>query len=94
MLGLSEIRRDYESVEQTWAEHRVESQEFIDAGDRVVVFLREYQRGKQSGIVLTIDTALIVDLRHGRIVRMQGYIDRGAALRAAGLSEQDAHAEP
>jgi hypothetical protein len=56
--GLSEIRRDYESVEKTWDEHRIEPQEFIDAGDRVVVFLREYQRGKRSGIELTVDTAV------------------------------------
>jgi ketosteroid isomerase-like protein len=32
-------------------------------------------------------------LRDGRIVRAQGYMDRAAALRAAGLSEQDGHAE-
>ncbi len=76
LRGLGEIRRDYESVEKTWDEHRIEPQEFIDAGDRVVVFLREYQRGKRSGIELAVDTAVIVDLRDGRIVRIQGYMDR------------------
>jgi ketosteroid isomerase-like protein len=88
LRGLSEIRQDYESVEKTWDEHQIEPQEFIDAGDRVVVFLREYQRGKRSGIELTIDTAVVVDLLDGRIVRIQGYMDRAEALKAVGLSEQ------
>ena len=91
LRGLSEIRQDYESVEKTWDEHQIEPQEFIDAGDRVVVFLREYQRGKRSGIELTIDTAVVVDLLDGRIVRIQGFMDRAAALKAVGLSERDGH---
>jgi len=91
LRGLTEIRQDYESVEKTWDEHQIEPQEFIDAGDRVVVFLREYQRGKRSGIELTIDTAVVVDLLDGRIVRIQGFMDRAAALEAVGLSERDAH---
>ncbi len=91
LRGLDEIRRDYEAVEQTWDEHRIEPQEFIDAGDRVVVFLREYQRGKMSGIELTVDTAIIFGLRNGRIVRIQGYMNRAEALKAVGLPEQDAH---
>jgi len=91
LRGLTEIRQDYESVEKTWDEHQIEPQEFIDAGDRVVVFLREYQRGKRSGIELTIDTAVVVDLLDGRIVRIQGFMDRAAALKAVGLSERDGH---
>jgi ketosteroid isomerase-like protein len=90
LRGISEIRRDFERVETTWDEHRVEPQEIFDAGDRVVVFLREYQRGRRSGIELVVDTAVVLDLRHGRIVRIQGYMDRAEALRAVGLSAEDA----
>ena len=90
--GIGEIRRDYERVEETWDEHRVEPQELIDAGDRVVVFLREYQRGKSSGIELVVDTAVIFTLRNRRIVRIEAYMDRGAALEAVRLPEQDPHA--
>jgi ketosteroid isomerase-like protein len=49
--------------------------------------MREYQRGKTSGIETEVETAVIIDLRDGRIARMQGYMDRAAALRAAGLSD-------
>ena len=88
--GLSEIRQLYEHDEEAWDQYRIEPERLIDAGDRVVVFQREYQRGKSSGIELVAETASIVDLRDGQVVRMQGYMDRAAALKAAGLSARDA----
>jgi len=85
--GPDAIQAQFETEDnEIWDEHRIEPQEFIDAGDQVVVLQREYQRGK-SGVELVIDTASILDLRDGRIVRMQGHMDRAAALEAAGLSE-------
>lgn len=84
--GLAEIRRDYELVEESWDEHRMEVDDVIDAGDRVVLLHREYQRGRGSGVELQIEAAVVFDLRDGRISRIQGYLDRGAALGAAGLS--------
>jgi ketosteroid isomerase-like protein len=84
--GLDGIRRRFEIEDnEIWDEHRFEPQEFIEAGDQVVVLQREYQRGKSSGVELGIDTASILHLRDGRIVRMQGYMDRAAALEVAGL---------
>jgi ketosteroid isomerase-like protein len=93
LRGLSQISQAIETEDdEVWDEHRIEPQEFIDAGDRVVVLHREYQRGKGSGVELVIDTATIVDVRDGRIVRMQGYMNPAEALEAVGRSEQDAHA--
>jgi ketosteroid isomerase-like protein len=93
LRGLSEILRAFETEnDEVWDEHRIEPQEFIDAGDRVVVLQREYQRSK-SGAELVIDTASIVDLRDGRIVRMQGYMNPAEALGAADLTKQDAPAD-
>ena len=87
--GLSQITRAFDTEnDDVWDEHRLEPQEFIDAGDRVVVLLREYQRGKGSGVELVIDTATIVDVRDGRIVRLQGYMNPAEALEAAGLGER------
>jgi ketosteroid isomerase-like protein len=53
----------------------------------VVVFHREYQRGRSSGVELEVEAAVIVDLRDGRIVRVQGYMDRAGALEAGGLRQ-------
>jgi ketosteroid isomerase-like protein len=86
LRGLSEISQAFETEDdEVWDEHRIEPQEFIDAGDRVVVLQREYQRSK-SGVETVIDTAGILDLRDGRVVRMQGYMNPADALEAAGLS--------
>ena len=87
LRGVSEIRRDDERVEEAWEEHRIEIQQLIDAGDQVVLFHREYQRGRSSGAELMIEAAAIFALRNGRIVRIQGYMDRAGALEAAGLAE-------
>lgn len=86
MRGMEAIRRDYERVDESWEEHRMEIDDVIDAGDQVVLLHREYQRGRSSGVELQIDAAVVFDLRDGRIVRLQGYMDRAAALAAAGVS--------
>jgi len=83
--GPGAIARMYESEADAWDRQRIEPERLIDAGDRVVVFQREYQRGRSSGLELVVETASVVDVRDGRVVRIQGYMDRGAALRAAGL---------
>jgi ketosteroid isomerase-like protein len=88
--GPSDIRQMYESEAEAWDRQRIQPERLIDAGDRVVVFQREYQRGRGSGLELVVETASVIDLRNGRIVRIQGYMDRAAALEAAGLSEEEA----
>ncbi len=87
LRGLGEIGQAFEMEnDEVWEEHRIEPQEFVDAGDRVVVLQREYQRSK-SGTELVIDTATVVDLRDGRIVRIQGYMNPAEALKAVSRSE-------
>lgn len=86
--GQSEIDEKFEAQDlEAWEERRLEAEEFIDAGDNVVVLLHEYRRGKGSGIELETETAVVVAVSGGRVVRLQGYMDRAAALEAAGLSE-------
>jgi ketosteroid isomerase-like protein len=86
--GQSEIDQKFEAEDlEAWEERRLEAEEFIDAGDNVVVLLHEYRRGRGSGVELESKTAVVVAVRGGRVVRIQGYMDRGAALEAAGLSE-------
>jgi len=86
--GQSQIDKQFEEEDlEAWEERRLEPEEFIDAGDNVVVLLHEYRRGRGSGVELETDTAVVVAVREGRVVRIQGYMDRAAALEAAGLSE-------
>ncbi len=87
--GQSQIEQTFEAEDlAAWDERRLEAKEFIDAGDNVVVFLHEYRRGRGSGIELELNTALVVAVRDRRVARIQGYLDRSAALEAVGLPEQ------
>jgi ketosteroid isomerase-like protein len=86
--GLPQAVRVFEEEDlEAWEERRLEPEEFIDAGDNVVVLLHEYRRGRGSGIELEADTAVLCAVRGGRVIRIQGYMDRHAALEAAGPSE-------
>jgi uncharacterized protein len=83
--GLDGVRRYIESFSSYWEEIRFEPQEFIDAGDRVVVVARLVGRGRKSGVDVRRTWAYVWTLRGGRALRMEGYTDRSEALRAAGL---------
>jgi ketosteroid isomerase-like protein len=87
LRGLIQIIEAFDTEgDEVWDEHRIEPKEFIDAGDRVVVLQREYQRSK-SGVELVADTATILDVRDRRVVRIQGYMNPAEAIKAAGLEE-------
>ena len=86
--GLAEVVREYDEVDgEAWEERRIEPEEFLDADDHVVVLFHEYRRGKGSGVELETDTAAVFTVRDGRVLRLQGFMDRAAARKAAGLSE-------
>jgi uncharacterized protein len=86
--GLEQIRDALQGWDlEAWDERRFELEEFVDAGDRVVVLQREFRRGRGSGLELETNTAVVFDVRNGRVVRLQGYMDQAEALKAAGLRE-------
>lgn len=85
--GSEQIRKVFEQEDaEAWEERRLEVEEFIDAGDSVVVLVHEFRRGKGSGVEMETDTAVVYEVHNGRVVRLQGYMDRAEALEAAGLS--------
>ena len=72
---------------------RLEADEFIDAGDSVVVVFRQMVRGRGSGVELINRFAFAYGFRMGKVTSMDGYRTKREALEAVGLSEQDAHAD-
>ena len=92
--GVQQFREVFEKEDlDAWDERRFEPEDFIDAGACVVVLQREYRRGKASGVELETETAVVFELRGGRVVRIQGYMDPVSALEAVGLSGQDTRAD-
>src|SRR6266511_2171014 len=89
--GPSEFRDFMETWEEGFDTERMEAEEILDAGDRVVVFIRHRGHGRLSGIDVEQRIAMVWTFRNGRVVRMDMYPTRRQALEAVGLSEQDAH---
>ena len=68
--------------------------ELVDAGDRVVALIDQRMRGRSTGIEVPFGKyAHVYTFSDGLIVHWKLYMSQSEALEAAGLSEQDAHAE-
>jgi ketosteroid isomerase-like protein len=74
-------------LRDTWTEFRFEPERFIDAGDRVAVFVRVLAEGGTSGVATERETAHIWTVRDGRLSSVQIYLDRAQAVEAVGLQE-------
>jgi uncharacterized protein len=76
-----------EAVE-AFQDYRVEPQQFIDAGDAVVVPVRISGRGRASGAMLEVHLIHVWVLRNGRAIRNEIYRTTAEALEAVGLSDE------
>ena len=62
-------------------------EEFIDAGDQVVVRSLHKSRGAGSGVPVQADVWYVFTLDAAKVTRADIFNDRSTALNAAGLSE-------
>jgi ketosteroid isomerase-like protein len=80
--GLASAWRDFLGA---WDDFRIEGERVVRGGeDTYVLLLRLHGRGKESHLAIAQDVANLVHTRDGRIVRLEMFWDREAALRAAG----------
>jgi uncharacterized protein len=84
--GHAGLREAMRNVELAFEDVRFEAEDFLDAGDDVVVLVRMIGRGKGSGVEVDARIAHVWTLREGKGVRVR-VLDRDDALEAAGLSE-------
>ena len=68
-----------------WERYYLEAEEFIGAGDRVVVFVRARGRTSRDGVEMEHAPAAVWTVRDGLVRRIEFHIDRDEALAAAGL---------
>ena len=87
--GLFDVVADWM---RTFDEFKMRGEEFIDAGDHVVVRDAQQARGSESGVPVTATFWFVHLLRDRKMVTFDMYATRRQALEAVGLSEQDAHA--
>lgn len=92
--GHEGVREFARLMREQWETMRIEPQEFIVAGDDVVVVpVRLVGVGRQSGAETTANAAHVWTLRDGKVIRQTTFQTRAEALKAAGLSEQDTRAD-
>ena len=70
-----------------WSQDSIEPQKFLDADQRVVVFIAQRTTGQGSGVALEREDAMVFGMREGKIARLDYYNDRAAALEFAGLAK-------
>jgi ketosteroid isomerase-like protein len=77
-----------------WSEFAIEGEEFLDAGDTVVVGVRQVGRGPSSGAVTELRYFQVWTFRGDRVIRIESIRERADALEAAGVREQRLRGDP
>ena len=86
--GPEAARQALEEWIDSFEDFRVELEEVLDAGDKVIAVVRE--SGRMRGSTTRIDapfTAVFAFDEQGRVARLDWFTDRAEALEAVGLRE-------
>jgi ketosteroid isomerase-like protein len=86
VFRLDQMRRVWDEVREPWESVRIELDELIEAGDRVVVTQTGFMRGR-DGIEVQARITQVWTIRNRAIVRVCLYQEKREALEAAGLRE-------
>jgi ketosteroid isomerase-like protein len=91
---LLDVHRGYEGYVHIWRavmeaaeDARLEPEEVIDRGDRLLVTGRTTGRGTSSGVPYEEPLFQLFIMRRGLIIRQTAFADRNKAIEAAGLAE-------
>ena len=85
--GHEEVMRWFARWLESWDDFKLETKDFTDAGEYVVVFTRQSGRGADSGAYAEFDETHVWKLRNGQATEVVEYRTKADALAALGLSE-------
>jgi ketosteroid isomerase-like protein len=86
-FGPEEVRDFWRQWLPAWSDMRVDVLWIKGSGDRVLVWLHQYQVGRTSGLPVDFFVAWDILFRDGRIVRVAFFPTEQQALKTLGLSE-------
>jgi ketosteroid isomerase-like protein len=86
-VGEAALRKRVVSFAAVGWDGKFEVQEYLDAGDEVIVMWRAIGSGSVSGVPLDLTLAHVLLFEGGKIRRIRQYLTRAEALEAAGLRE-------
>ena len=81
-LGKEGIKELFDSYMEAFEALRLEPEEFIEAGDQIVVSLYQLVRGKGSGAEVVGRVAHVWTMRDGAALRLRIFADKERALEA------------
>jgi uncharacterized protein len=87
--GTHRGRDGFERFLRSWLESfddfRVEPEEIVEHGDRLIAVIRQTGRGAASGIAVDVRVVHVWTIRDGTAVQWQSFPDREAAMSELGL---------
>jgi ketosteroid isomerase-like protein len=86
-LGLERLAEYTRGFLEPWTHITVEAEEVVDAGDSVVVAVRQRGVGAGSGAVTEFGYYHVWSFRGRKVIRLENFRDRAEALEAVGLRE-------
>ena len=86
-VGVEAIRAFYLDWMAPWMTYRVEIEETMDLGDRVLVLASDFGRRQGTTEEVKGSNASVWTFRKGTVVRFDAFADRADALKAVGLAE-------
>ena len=79
--GHDGVREYLTSLQEDWESFRHELEQFFDAGDKVVVFVHIYARGRASGADVDVPVAHVLTFERGKCLEFVSYHDREEAMK-------------
>jgi ketosteroid isomerase-like protein len=86
--GHDGVRKFFRDWLEAFETYQAKAAAFIEAGDEVVVGYKVTGRGKASGMDVEMSRWNLYEIENGLVTRVDIFESRGAALEAAGLSQQ------
>jgi ketosteroid isomerase-like protein len=89
LRGREALHEFLQSYIEAFESFQLAPEEILDAGNRVLVFLRLSGRGRGSGLAVEVRPTHVWTMRDGKAIRVEAFTEseREAALKAAGLPD-------
>jgi len=86
-IGVEGVGMGMRRLFETWADLEMEAEELIDAGDAVLVTVRQRGIARISGDPTEFHYFTLWSFRGRKVVQIENFAERAQAHEAAGLSE-------
>jgi ketosteroid isomerase-like protein len=86
-VGRDGVAKWFENLNELFEGLSWRLDEVVDGGDRVMVSCTGKGRGRSSGIEAEMTVFMAASVRGGCVTRIESFLSRNQALKAAGLSE-------